>query len=379
MLPNFYVNLPALRAGTVGGYALAFVCVGVATVLRHAVDPYVVGVPFATFWPAVIITSLISGVGAGLFCIVLSAAAADFFVINPHLLFYIENRADLADLLLFLVLACFSAITITQLHEAIERERAERALRESKERLQLALDTARLGWWQYDPGRLVGSGDARFKEIFDVTADEIPIEEMRNLVHPGESERFWSNHSAMLDPTGPQRSTHEYLVQGRDGEARWVRVCWLAYHEGAGRERRVASVVGTVHDITERKHREERQHLVVRETNHRLKNLISVVDAIAHQTATKNREDFVERFSDRMRRSRPIRTSSCATNGRGSRSRAWFTPSSRILPILSVHASRRTAPSCAWTPMRRSRLDLRSTNLPPMPENTGRSRRTWVV
>jgi PAS domain S-box-containing protein len=300
MLPHFYVNAPALRAGTVGGYVLALASVAFATALRLAVDPYVVGVPFVTYWPTVIITALISGVGAGLFCVVLSAAAADFFVIEPHLSFYIESRADLDDLLVFLVLACFSVIIITQLHDAIERERAERALRESKERLQLALDTARLGWWQFDPGRLVASGDARFKEIFDVTADEMHIEDMRSLVYLDDAERFRANISTMLDPSGPQRSSQEYRVQRRDGAARWVRVCWLAYHEGAGRERRVANVVGTVHDITERKQREERDHLLMRESSHRLKNLISVVDAIAHQTATKNREDFVERFSDRM-------------------------------------------------------------------------------
>jgi hypothetical protein len=72
------VNIPALRPGTSGGYALAFVSVGVAILLRHVVDPYVVGIPFVTFWPAVILTALISGVGAGLFCVALSTLAADF-------------------------------------------------------------------------------------------------------------------------------------------------------------------------------------------------------------------------------------------------------------------------------------------------------------
>jgi two-component sensor histidine kinase len=38
----------------------------------------------------------------------------------------------------------------------------------------------------------------------------------------------------------------------------------------------------------------------MREVNHRAKNMLSVVDAIAHQTATKNPEDFIERFSERV-------------------------------------------------------------------------------
>jgi two-component sensor histidine kinase len=60
------------------------------------------------------------------------------------------------------------------------------------------------------------------------------------------------------------------------------------------------SFVGTVPDITERKEQQEREHLLMREINHRAKNMLSVVDAIAHQTATKTREDFIERFSERI-------------------------------------------------------------------------------
>ena len=38
----------------------------------------------------------------------------------------------------------------------------------------------------------------------------------------------------------------------------------------------------------------------MREMNHRAKNMLSVVDAIAHQTATRSPEDFVNRFSERI-------------------------------------------------------------------------------
>jgi two-component sensor histidine kinase len=74
----------------------------------------------------------------------------------------------------------------------------------------------------------------------------------------------------------------------------------LAFFKGAGRERQVAGFVGTLADITERKEREERERLLMREINHRAKNMLSVVDAIAHQTATRTPEDFIERFSERV-------------------------------------------------------------------------------
>jgi hypothetical protein len=66
-LPSLYIDVPALRPGTVGAYALAVVAVAVATALRLAVDPYLVGAQFVTFFPAVVITTLISGFGGAFF------------------------------------------------------------------------------------------------------------------------------------------------------------------------------------------------------------------------------------------------------------------------------------------------------------------------
>jgi PAS domain S-box-containing protein len=295
-LASFYIDVPALRPGTVGAYALAVVSVGVATALRLALDPYLVGAQFVTFFPAVIITTLISGFGAGFFCAVLSTAAADFFVLSPRWSFSVENPANVVDLLLFGPLAFYCAMLIGRMRLAIE----ERALRGSKDRLQLALDAALLGWWQYDPRLGVVTGDGRFKEIFDLTNDQMPIEEIKKRVHPDDVERVWAVREAALDPINPKPYANEYRLRRRDGQVRWVESRLLAYFEGAGRERRVVSFIGTVADITQRKEREEREHLLVREINHRAKNMLSVVDAIAHQTATKSPEYFIERFSERI-------------------------------------------------------------------------------
>jgi two-component sensor histidine kinase len=56
----------------------------------------------------------------------------------------------------------------------------------------------------------------------------------------------------------------------------------------------------TNRDITERKAHEEYVHLLTREVNHRANNMLNLVRAIARQTAAKNPEDFVERFSERV-------------------------------------------------------------------------------
>jgi PAS domain S-box-containing protein len=183
---------------------------------------------------------------------------------------------------------------------AARRQAAENLLRDSKDRLQLALNAAQLGSYQYDPRHRVFSGDERSQEIFDFAKNEAPIEEIMKLVHPDDAERVWAALEAALDPVDPRRSATEFRLRRGDGEVRWVETLGRAYFEGDGRERRAVIFVATLQDITERKEREEKEHLLMREVSHRAKNMLAVVHAIAHQTATKNPEDFVERLTERI-------------------------------------------------------------------------------
>jgi PAS domain S-box-containing protein len=189
---------------------------------------------------------------------------------------------------------------IAVIQDVNARKQAEQDLQASKERLQLAMDAAQLGLWQYDPLHRVFSGDTRSKEILAFPKKEAALEEIIKLIHPDDVERVLTALEARLDPVEPNRSPTEFRLRRRRDEVQWVETLGLAYYEGAGRERRAVSVVGTVADITERKEREEKEHLLMREINHRAKNMLSVVHAIARQTATKNPEDFVERFSERI-------------------------------------------------------------------------------
>jgi len=88
--PLIYIDIPALRPGTVGAYAFAFACAAVGTALRLAIDPYVQGVQWVTFFPAVMIATLVSGFGAGLFCILLSTGAGCSSYCHPAFLSTLE-------------------------------------------------------------------------------------------------------------------------------------------------------------------------------------------------------------------------------------------------------------------------------------------------
>jgi PAS domain S-box-containing protein len=181
------------------------------------------------------------------------------------------------------------------------RKQAEQALQASKDCLQFALDATQLGWWQYDPLRRVISGDTRAQKLFNAPAGDISIEDIvTKRLHSDDAQRVWEAFQAALEPANPRPYATQYQVKRGAGDVRWVEAHGLAHFEGSGRERRAVSIVGTVQDITERKEREEKEHLLMREINHRAKNMLSVVESIAHQTAAQNPEDFVERFSERI-------------------------------------------------------------------------------
>jgi K+-sensing histidine kinase KdpD len=118
--PLLSIDIPALRPGTVGAYALAFVSAGLATAMRVAIDPYVEGFQYVTFYPAVIVTTLISGLGAGVFCLLLSVGALAFFLLAPRFSFYVEDVSDVLTTLLFILLTLTNVLLIAGMRFAVE-------------------------------------------------------------------------------------------------------------------------------------------------------------------------------------------------------------------------------------------------------------------
>jgi PAS domain S-box-containing protein len=180
------------------------------------------------------------------------------------------------------------------------RKDSEAAIQTSQMRLQLALDAARLGWWLYDPAQGTASWDERFKAIFGIVHPQTDVAAIMTRVPPEDVSRVCAAAAAALNPHDPKPFVGEYRLRRADGEIRWIEVYGMATFEGTGEGRRAVVMAGTAADITQRKHAEERQLLLMRELNHRTKNLLSVVQSIANQTAASNPTDFAERFSRRI-------------------------------------------------------------------------------
>ncbi len=114
------------------------------------------------------------------------------------------------------------------------RKQAEEDLKVSKDRLQLALNSALLGWWQYGPRDRVVSWDMRSKEILDIAEDTTALEEIMKLVYPDDAEKVWATFRTARDPTDRQPYAIEFRVPRGDGKTRWWRCIGLRISRAMG-------------------------------------------------------------------------------------------------------------------------------------------------
>jgi PAS domain S-box-containing protein len=160
--------------------------------------------------------------------------------------------------------------------------RAERERLETEARLRMAIEAGRLGAWSLDVGSRTVTWDARTQEIFGASGQgAVSTETFLRLVHPADRRRVSELGERALDPSGDGRYDVEHRVQRPDGATVWVA------HDGQvvfDAERRPVQALGVTTDITERKQAELHQQLMVHELNHRVKNTLATVQAIAAQS-----------------------------------------------------------------------------------------------
>jgi PAS domain S-box-containing protein len=122
-LASIYIDIPAARPGTAGACALAVALASGALAMRLALDPYIEGAQYITFFPAVMIATLISGFGAGLLCAAISVAVALYFLTEPRFSFDIAHSGDMIALLLFIAMLAIEVTIGAGMRFAVERHR----------------------------------------------------------------------------------------------------------------------------------------------------------------------------------------------------------------------------------------------------------------
>ena len=173
----------------------------------------------------------------------------------------------------------------------VERERLSR-------QRQLALDAAEMAWWHYDGLTKVGTWDENFKEIFDVTTNSLPKNDILQRIYPEDLPRMAAEFKATFDAAKQKPHFGEYRIVRPDGSLRWVEVYAAAEFSDPGGE--FLSCSGTIRDATERKATE----LALRESEARHREWAANLDA---EVQSRTRE-LQKRNQEMVRTAEQVRT-----------------------------------------------------------------------
>jgi PAS domain S-box-containing protein len=170
-----------------------------------------------------------------------------------------------------------------------------------RERLALALQAAGLGEFEWDIAADVIHVSERMSTITGVPAGTIPAEAgwaLNNLLHPEDRAATRASIEAQL------AAGDRYDVECRrihpEGRIVWLRVAGELLHD---RDGKATGVIGFIQDITQERREEEQRRILMSELDHRVKNVLSTVQALAVQTAkrTTSLDNFLQTFAGRLK------------------------------------------------------------------------------
>src|SRR5260370_22559181 len=103
-------------------YGVAVLAPALSLLVRWPLRP-VLGdaVPHMTFFPAVMIAAYVGGFWPGLLATILSAVAANYFLIGPLASFHVASVTDAAALILFVLVGTIISHLCESLHRAQRR------------------------------------------------------------------------------------------------------------------------------------------------------------------------------------------------------------------------------------------------------------------
>jgi len=167
------------------------------------------------------------------------------------------------------------------IHENItERRRAEQALRESEQRLRATYEHAFVGIAEVDAdGRFLRVNE-QFSVITGYSREELRAVSFLDITHPDDRETDLEQFTShMAGAIGAYSREKRFIHKG--GHIVWVELAASRVDDLDGRP---LYGIRVVRDITDRKHAERQQRLLINELNHRVKNTLAIVQAIAAQT-----------------------------------------------------------------------------------------------
>jgi PAS domain S-box-containing protein len=173
---------------------------------------------------------------------------------------------------------------------------ASRALAENEARFRATFENAAVGISHVaTDGRWLRVNDALCR-ILGYSAEELLTRSFQDLTHLDDLEADLADIRQLLNGIVGSCGTDKRFLR-KDGTIIWVHRTISCVRKSDGS---VDYLVSVVEDISARRRAEERVHLLMHEANHRVKNMLSLVQVIARQTVSGNPEDFIGRFTERI-------------------------------------------------------------------------------
>ncbi|SFM95987.1 Two-component sensor histidine kinase, contains HisKA and HATPase domains [Pleomorphomonas diazotrophica] len=165
-------------------------------------------------------------------------------------------------------------------HDVTERWRAQRDLQRQTDLLRLAQEGGGFGTYDWDLQRRTVRGTRLFRELLQLPAEpeDVPVEEVLNRIHPDDVSRLVDQVSGGAGTSIDMPLELRLLI---DGRITWIGARGIVVRDVHGQPERV---LGAVHDLTQRKQIEERLDMVARESAHRVKNILTIMQIVAENT-----------------------------------------------------------------------------------------------
>jgi PAS domain S-box-containing protein len=186
-------------------------------------------------------------------------------------------------------------MTLAVVRDMTERRAAEEALHRTQARLAAIVTSSDDAIVAKTIDGIVTNWNEAAERMYGYSASEMIGQSIRRVV-PTDRQ---AEEDMILGriARGERVKSFETVRITKDGRAIDVSITVSPIRDEKGR---IVGASKIARDVTARKAHQEKIRLLMREANHRVKNILGVVQAIARRTAAGTPEDFVSRFTERI-------------------------------------------------------------------------------
>jgi PAS domain S-box-containing protein len=156
-----------------------------------------------------------------------------------------------------------------------------------------------IGTWDWDICNDALRADSRVAALFGVDGEKaargLPLKAFLTAIHPKDRDRVTASIQEVSKSGGDY--VEELRIVQPDGAAQWVLARGRCLLDKKGTPYRF---LGVAIDINERKHAEDHQKMLMAELDHRVKNLLAVIQSVAHRSLRGGDGEATGRFTGRL-------------------------------------------------------------------------------